>query len=70
MSKNEPWLLALGENLKISIFDPPSVGGTCYIMIIIIIIIIKIIIHNTISITNNMCLASTYLIFEIKHPYA
>ena len=31
MSKNEHWLLvfmALGANLKISIFDPPSVGGT------------------------------------------
>jgi len=37
MSKNEHWLLvfmALGANLKISIFDPPSpsVGGT-YILI-------------------------------------
>ena len=31
MSENEHWLLvfmALGANLKISIFDPPSVGGT------------------------------------------
>ena len=31
MSKNEHWLpvfMALGANLKISIFDPPSVGGT------------------------------------------
>ena len=31
MSKNEPWLLvfmALGANLKMSIFDPPTVGGT------------------------------------------
>ena len=31
LGKNEPWLLvfmALGANLKISIFDPPSVGGT------------------------------------------
>ena len=31
MSKNEHWLLvfmALGANLKISIFDPPTVGGT------------------------------------------
>jgi len=37
MSKNEHWLLvfmALGANLKISIFDPPSVGGT-YIFILI-----------------------------------
>jgi len=36
MSNNEPWLLAfmaLGANLKISIFDPPSVGGT-YILIL------------------------------------
>ena len=35
MSKNEHWLLvvmALGANLKISKFDPPSVGGT-YMMI-------------------------------------
>ena len=31
MSKTEHWLLvfmALGANLKISIFDPPTVGGT------------------------------------------
>ena len=42
-SKNEPWLLvfvALGANLKISMFDPPTVGGTylyyiCKILIII-----------------------------------
>ena len=41
MSTNEHWLLvfmALGANLKISIFDPPSVGGTYKIIIIIIII--------------------------------
>ena len=46
MSKNEHWLLvfmALGENLKISIFDPPSVGGTYKIIIIIKYIIIIII---------------------------
>jgi len=45
MSTNEHWLLvfmALGANLKISIFDPPSVGGTYNIIIIIIIIIIMI----------------------------
>ena len=30
--------MALGANLKISIFDPPSVGGTYKIIIIIIII--------------------------------
>ena len=34
--------MALGANLKISIFDPPSVGGTYKIIIIIIIIIIMI----------------------------
>ena len=32
--------MAVGANLKISIFDPPSVGGTYKIIIIIIIIII------------------------------
>ena len=32
--------MALGANLKISIFDPPSVGGTYKIIIIIIIIMI------------------------------
>ena len=35
--------MALGENLKISIFDPPSVGGTYKIIIIIKYIIIIII---------------------------
>ena len=43
MSKNEHWLLvfmALGANLKILIFDPPSFGGTYELILIYLIFIL------------------------------